>query len=59
MNKLLVTLLAVGTVFATQGCKTEIPRPDVPDSLKAPAGEEVILVGHATGVQIYKCQAGK
>jgi hypothetical protein len=30
----------------------------VPDNLKAPANEEVILVGHATGVQIYVCQAG-
>lgn len=32
-------------------------RPEVPESLKAPAGEEVILVAHATGVQIYVCQA--
>jgi len=32
-------------------------RPDVPDSLKAPAGEDVILSAHATGVQIYVCQA--
>jgi hypothetical protein len=29
----------------------------VPDNLKAPAGEKVILVGHATGVQIYVCKA--
>jgi hypothetical protein len=32
-------------------------RPEVPESLKAPAGEEVILMAHATGVQIYVCQA--
>ena len=32
-------------------------RPDVPESLKAPAGEDVILSAHATGVQIYVCQA--
>jgi hypothetical protein len=32
-------------------------RPEVPDSLKAPAGEDVILSAHATGVQIYVCQA--
>ena len=32
-------------------------QPDVPDNLKAPANEEVILEGHATGVQIYVCQA--
>ena len=31
-------------------------RPEVPDNLKAPAGEDVILVGHAKGVQIYVCQ---
>jgi hypothetical protein len=32
-------------------------RPEVPDNLQAPANEEVILEGHATGVQIYVCQA--
>jgi uncharacterized protein DUF3455 len=32
-------------------------RPEVPESLKAPAGEEVILSAHATGVQIYVCQS--
>jgi hypothetical protein len=32
-------------------------RPEVPDSLKPPAGEDVILSAHATGVQIYVCQA--
>jgi Protein of unknown function (DUF3455) len=35
-----------------------IPRPDVPDKIKAPAGEEVVLVAHATGSQIYVCQSG-
>jgi len=32
-------------------------RPEVPDNLKAPAAEKVILHAHATGVQIYVCQA--
>jgi Protein of unknown function (DUF3455) len=32
--------------------------PAVPDSLKVPAGEQLILEGHAKGVQIYTCQAG-
>jgi hypothetical protein len=32
-------------------------RPDVPDTLKAPAGEDVILSAQATGVQIYVCKA--
>jgi hypothetical protein len=31
--------------------------PDVPDAIQAPAGEEVILLAHATGSQIYSCQA--
>lgn len=32
------------------------PRPEVPDSLKAPAGEEIVLRVHASGFQIYVCQ---
>jgi hypothetical protein len=32
--------------------------PDVPDSIEAPPGEEVVLFAHATGSQIYRCQAG-
>jgi hypothetical protein len=32
-------------------------RPDVPDAIQAPAGEEVVLLAHATGSQIYICQA--
>jgi Protein of unknown function (DUF3455) len=31
--------------------------PDVPDAIQAPAGEEVVLYAHATGSQIYTCQA--
>lgn len=30
--------------------------PDVPDSIQAPSGEQVILYAHATGSQIYSCQ---
>lgn len=56
MSKLLVTLFAVGMIFAVNG--SDIARPDVPGPLQAPQGEKVILVGHATGVQIYVCQAG-
>lgn len=55
MNKLFLVCTA-GTMFVAQTC--EITRPDVPANLKASAGEKVILVGHATGVQIYVCQAG-
>jgi hypothetical protein len=34
------------------------PPPDVPDAIQAPAGEEVVLFAHASGSQIYTCQAG-
>jgi hypothetical protein len=33
-------------------------RPDVPDKIKAPSGEEVVLQAHASGSQIYVCQPG-
>jgi hypothetical protein len=54
MNKLFLLGITVA-MFVAQAW--EIKRPDVPDKLKAPAGEKVILVGRATGVQIYVCQA--
>ncbi len=34
-------------------------RPDVPDELKTPADEKLVLVAHAEGVQIYACKAGE
>jgi len=34
------------------------PRPQVPDAIQAPAGEELVLQMHASGVQIYICQSG-
>jgi hypothetical protein len=33
-------------------------RPDVPDAIKAPAGEELVLQAHASGAQIYTCRQG-
>jgi hypothetical protein len=33
-------------------------RPDVPPKIAAPANEEVVLMAHASGSQIYVCQAG-
>ena len=35
-----------------------LPRPDVPEKLAAPAAEELILQAHASGSQVYVCQAG-
>jgi hypothetical protein len=47
-------LLGLATLATAQG----ISRPDVPDKIKAPAGEEIVLQAHATGFQIYVCQQG-
>lgn len=35
-----------------------VSRPDVPDKINAPAGEEIVLQVYATGSQIYVCQPG-
>jgi Protein of unknown function (DUF3455) len=55
MNGLMQVVALIGMLLAapSQGPA----RPEVPESLKAPAGEEMILVAHATGTQIYVCQA--
>lgn len=46
----LFALAAIATVSAQS-----IARPSVPEEIKAPAGENVILVAHASGSQIYTC----
>jgi len=56
MNVLIHVAGAIALLLAAQG---QAPaRPEVPDSLKAPSGEGVILAAHATGVQIYVCEPG-
>src|SRR5260370_22738613 len=51
MNRLVQGAAVIGLVLAAQGQGPA--RPEVPESLKAPAGEEVILAAHATGTQVY------
>jgi hypothetical protein len=50
-----------GTSSTENGPQAAAPQPeaapDVPDSIQAPAGEQVVLLAHATGSQIYTCQA--
>jgi hypothetical protein len=43
---------------ATAAEAQSTPRPEVPDAIKAPAGEQVVLVAHAAGSQIYTCGKG-
>jgi hypothetical protein len=56
MKALIYSVVAIAMLHAAQGQGPA--RPEVPESLKAPAGEEVILAAHATGVQVYVCQPG-
>ncbi|HMF89861.1 MAG TPA: DUF3455 domain-containing protein [Candidatus Angelobacter sp.] len=52
---LAIVLLIGGAVFTgAQGASGS----DVPEKIKAPAGEEIVLKAHASGSQIYVCQAG-
>jgi hypothetical protein len=46
--------------FAVGGAKPQqhAPRPEVPAKIAAPANENVVLMAHASGSQIYVCQAG-
>jgi len=46
----LLAVLGAGPILAAS--------PQVPDSIKAPANEKVILQAHAIGAQIYICKAG-
>ena len=50
----LIALTGVGMLANAQ----KIPVPDVPEKIKAPAGEELVLVARASGSQIYTCQQG-
>ena len=53
MKAFLVVIM--GGILALASAQ-QIPRPEVPDNLKAPVGEEIVLQVHATGSQIYVCQ---
>jgi hypothetical protein len=50
----LALLLALSAAAQAQVIKA----PEVPPAIKAPAGEQVVLVAHASGSQIYVCAAG-
>jgi len=43
---------------SAQSAAQKEPAPDVPDAIQAPAGLEVAVYAHASGSQIYTCQAG-
>jgi hypothetical protein len=51
---LLCVLLAITTIA---GKHESTPRPQVPDNLKVPGRERILLKAHGVGVQIYVCKA--
>jgi hypothetical protein len=55
---ILVVLPGMLLAFAQQSAPQKEPPPDVPDAIQVPAGLEVAIYAHATGSQIYTCQAG-
>lgn len=55
MTRLLFCGFLIGLV--TLALAQDISRPDVPEKIKAPANESVILRALASGSQIYTCQA--
>lgn len=44
-------------VFTWTGLAAPIPPPQVPDNLKAPAGQDVLLKALGKGTQVYVCKA--
>jgi hypothetical protein len=54
VTKFLLALALIGV--AAPVCAQEIPRPAVPDQIKSPANEEIVLLAHANGWQIYTCE---
>jgi len=42
---------------SAQSAPQKEPAPDVPDAIQVPAGLEVAVYAHASGSQIYTCQA--
>jgi len=54
----LITLAVLGSALGFRVAEAQrIPLPKVPDAIQAPANEEVVLVAHASGSQIYTCQS--
>ena len=55
-TKLLPIAILLGA--AAQASGQSLQRPGVPDKIEAPANEEVVLMAHGSGAQIYVCKAG-
>ncbi|MGA9391302.1 MAG: DUF3455 domain-containing protein [Candidatus Sulfotelmatobacter sp.] len=56
-SRVLVILILAVTLGRAQSAGQDEPAPDVPDAIQVPAGLQVVVYAHATGSQIYTCQA--
>lgn len=56
LTKLASALILLAAAALASG--QSLPRPEVPDKIKAPDNQQVVLMAHASGAQIYVCQAG-
>jgi hypothetical protein len=57
-RRLAAAAIAATAVLATaQAAQAEPPEPTIPQDIVVPAGTKLFLVGHAVGVQIYRCNA--
>lgn len=55
MSKIVVQILLSVTVV-TSAHAQGVSHPNVPDNIKAPEKESLVLTAHASGLQIYTCQ---
>ena len=51
-------LLGFTAVIGMQAGTYAASAPDVPEQIKAPAGERLVFQAHASGAQVYVCQQG-
>jgi hypothetical protein len=58
MMTIAVTQIAVVLFLLLGGSGQSSARPDVPQKLAVPENEQLVLRAHASGVQIYNCEAG-
>jgi len=49
--------MSLASAAKAQATSQNEPPPDVPDAIQAPAGLRIMVYAHATGSQIYTCQA--
>jgi hypothetical protein len=54
----LVTVILAMVLVPCLAAAEGVSAPDVPEAIKAPAGEVVVLQAHAIGIQIYTCGSG-